>query len=954
MNVSARRATDRSGIAFVAYLAFVVYGSLVPLDYHPFPLGVAWRDFLATPYLRLGIASRADWVANILLYIPLAYFAAAVLAGRAPSAPGRRMLGAAATFAFCSFVAVAVEFTQLFFPPRTVSLNDIVAEFLGSGIGIYGWLVWGGSLGRLWSELAHGGRRAIHALISLYVLAYLAFSLFPYDFLVSRHEFADKLAGPSVALWIMPGECAALSLCAARKAVEVCAVMPLGFLLAMSLGRAHRQLYGVAAVAGLGLGMLVEGAQIFLASGVAEGASLLTRAAGLVGGVALYCNFRWSWLSRLRMHALGILVVLAPVYLLALAWVSGWFAAKWTGLDAARANLADVHWLPFYYHYYTTETEALKSLLACAAEYVPVGMGYWLWVERLPAPRRGRASAIPAALAFVVAAIIECGKLFVPGKHPDPTNALIALAAAIGAYAVTARVYGWALQARGQAIGPVSGQGYQRPEASVGIPAPPRADHVGTGAPGGVAVALSLVLLSGALIAVTTYPLNSAYLAVALLAWGFVLWRMPSLALPAIVAALPILDFSPWSGWVLVNEFDVFMAVTLAVSLLRSPAAPAGAGLDRPARFAVALFAISLAISTLVGLAPLPRLDANALYGYLTGFNALRELKGPLWALLVLPLLVREHERRQARLAAGIVAGLCAVVAVVLWERLEFTGLFNVTSGYRAEGPFPEVHVGGGDIHAYLVTAMPFVVAWMSIRSTTLRVACGTLLFAAASYALAVTFARGGYVGYAGMLVVLAVGMMLAGRKRANASHWSAMIAVPVVLGIVVTLWFASTGFMERRVSASENEAVTRIEHWQRALDMIDPGPEAALFGMGLGSFPRTVLYKDPAAASATVSYRRSGGDTYVRLGSGRPLYLGQRVAMEPEHRYALALDLRSRNADAAIEVSVCAKSIQQSFDCRRFDFRVEGPGSAWEHRTAEFDSGDLSQGPGPLRRPIT
>ena len=396
------------------------------------------------------------------------------------------------------------------------------------------------------------------------------------------------------------------------------------------------------------------------------------------------------------------------------------------------------------------------------------------------------------------------------------------------------------------------------------------------------------------------------------------------------------------------------MAVTLAVGLLRSPAAPAGAGLDRPARFAVALFAISLAVSTLVGLAPLPRLDANALYGYLTGFNALRELKGPLWALLLLPLLVRQHEHRQARLAAGIAAGLCAVVGVVLWERLEFTGLFNMTSGYRAEGPFPEVHVGGGDIHAYLVTAMPFVVAWMSIRSTTLRVACGTLLFAVASYALAVTFARGGYVGYVGMIVVLAVGTMLAGRMRAHASHWSAMIAVPVALGIVVTLWFASSGFMQRRVSASESEAVTRIEHWQRALDMIDPGPEAALFGMGLGSFPRTVLYKDPASASATVSYQRSGGDTYVRLGSGRPLYLGQRVAVEPGHRYGLAFDLRSRNADAAIEVSVCAKSIQQSFDCRRFDFRVDEPGSAWEHRTAEFDSGDLSQGPGPLHRPVT
>jgi hypothetical protein len=31
-------------------LAFVVYGSLVPLDYHPRPLDSAWRDFLETRY----------------------------------------------------------------------------------------------------------------------------------------------------------------------------------------------------------------------------------------------------------------------------------------------------------------------------------------------------------------------------------------------------------------------------------------------------------------------------------------------------------------------------------------------------------------------------------------------------------------------------------------------------------------------------------------------------------------------------------------------------------------------------------------------------------------------------------------------------------------------------------------------------------------------------------------
>ena len=81
-----------------------------------------------------------------------------------------------------------------------------------------------------------------------------------------------------------------------------------------------------------------------------------------------------------------------PVYLVALMWANAWFSARWIGVDAARANLEEVRWLPFYYHYFTTETHALRSLLAVVAMYLPVGIGYWVWTlrrarARLAAPR---------------------------------------------------------------------------------------------------------------------------------------------------------------------------------------------------------------------------------------------------------------------------------------------------------------------------------------------------------------------------------------------------------------------------------------------------------------------------------------------------------------------------------------------------------------------------------------
>ena len=174
------------------YLLFIVYGSLVPLDFNPRSLDAAWRDFLAVRYLVLGVGSRADWVANGLLYMPLAYLLSAGIAARRSAAA--QLLLSSVVFMTCTALALGVEFTQLFFPPRTVSVNDILAECIGSALGITVWHWWGGALGRLWRDMQHGGNAAIRAAAVFYVLAYLTLSLFPFDFLVSAQEFSDKLA----------------------------------------------------------------------------------------------------------------------------------------------------------------------------------------------------------------------------------------------------------------------------------------------------------------------------------------------------------------------------------------------------------------------------------------------------------------------------------------------------------------------------------------------------------------------------------------------------------------------------------------------------------------------------------------------------------------------------------------------------------------------------------------
>ena len=113
----------------LAYLPFVVYGSLVPLDFRPMPPGQAWPIFQQIPFLR-SASDRAPTGS------PTACSTcrwASCCHARAGS--GGRTVGLGADVALCAALATGVEFAQLFFPPRTVSQNDLLAEYIGSAWG---------------------------------------------------------------------------------------------------------------------------------------------------------------------------------------------------------------------------------------------------------------------------------------------------------------------------------------------------------------------------------------------------------------------------------------------------------------------------------------------------------------------------------------------------------------------------------------------------------------------------------------------------------------------------------------------------------------------------------------------------------------------------------------------------------------------------------------------------
>jgi hypothetical protein len=213
-------------------------------------------------------------------------------------------------------------------------------------------------------------------------------------------------------------------MCSSAVLFEIVIVMPLGMFLGMLSASRRAPSLRTAFLGGAALGLLIEVLQIFLASGVSQALSIFTRGIGVASGLAAYTKFRSEWLIEYRAHAKAIVVAALPLYLVVLIAMSGFFVSDIESIPAALAKLREVHFMPFYYHYFTSEQEALRSLLLYAGAYAPMGVVIWVLKDGRTGLR------IAASCAFLLAATMEVLKLFLTDKRPDPTDTLIAAASA--------------------------------------------------------------------------------------------------------------------------------------------------------------------------------------------------------------------------------------------------------------------------------------------------------------------------------------------------------------------------------------------------------------------------------------------------------------------------------------------------------------------------------------------
>jgi len=409
------------------YAVVMVYASIAvsPLGFHPADLSLAdaMQKFLGTHYWENGSDQRADWTANLLLMVPLAF----LLTGAVWPRRGWVWQGLAAIAALALSLAyvLGVKFVQVYFP-RTVSLNYIIAQSCGAVIGVLGFVGLHGRLAQAVAVLRQGGRPGLLVALAAASLAAFAYTLVPFDLVLSRQDVAERLAALPEILLGLPGSGRSVPV---RTAVLVAAALPglpLGMLLEVWLPRRPLGLLAVSGVVAMAVllvpALLVMGANPSLLA-------IPLRAAGFVAGA---WGMRWIGqqdVAGARPYVRRIAPWLVLPYVLVVLALNGVLTTHWRTVADAMAVAPDPRrFIPLFTYYNIAKAQAAASLAVHVGLFAPIGVLFWA------AGLEGRGYRwLTAGLGIVLAGLVEVGRWFGPGLPPEINNLWIAgLAAPLG------------------------------------------------------------------------------------------------------------------------------------------------------------------------------------------------------------------------------------------------------------------------------------------------------------------------------------------------------------------------------------------------------------------------------------------------------------------------------------------------------------------------------------------
>ena len=493
-------------------------------------------------------------------------------------------------------------------------------------------------------------------------------------------------------------------------------------------------------------------------------------------------------------------------------------------------------------------------------------------------------------------------------------------------------------------------------------------------------VLVAFACLMAGLVMAWHHPLWPMFSLVVFWMWCCTAAWQPRLWLWVVPAFLPLLNFSPWTGWLVFEEFDLLLLGTLAGGYARLAWMPQ---VDHRSQHHVGLRLLLLFVA-LSGVWALWRGfdDAGGFMwdwfaGYSDALNSWRVSKSLVFSMLLIPLLPchKDEAHKIALLGWGMVAGLTLVTLATLWERAAFPGVVDFSAHYRTVALFWEMNMGGAAIDVYLAISAPFVVWALLTTRRPVVWAFLAVLSILTVYAGLTTFSRGVYLAMAAPLLVLTwllwrqdhiVFRHVVWRRVRREGEWpswhhpaSWLLSLVLVIEVVAVLQGGT--FMSERIASSKKDFSSRIEHWQHGLGLLT-SPSDVWFGKGLGRLPANYAAMVPKQEfSGDVKYRTEqhigqADNAFITLYGpktqahfGGDYELTQRVDAISPGQHRVRLDVRVEK-NTKIELYLCERHLLYDRHCQYAVLQVKpvkGSNHAvWQSVSATLHGDSFEQEP--------
>ena len=417
----------------IAFTVIAIYGSLVPLVYEPKSFADALAKFRAVPFLDLNLEQRADWVANVLLFIPIA-FCGMGTAIVDTHGLWRRVIWGIITILACTGFSVALEFTQIWFPQRTVSQNDMIAESLGGIAGVTIWLAAGQVITDWVRRYTAAAGRATHIdwILQAYVVGLLIYSVMPLDLTIHPTELYRKYRDGRIVLipsWTYDfGPESAWS-----RLSDILVFLPVGAFATRAWTSFNRlRSMRDSVLLGAMVVCLTELCQIFVYSRYAETTDLITGTIGVWLGVWL--TQRVCKTPTLAPQAAGrefrgrlLWGVVAMVYSVILCLIFWWPLTFVRDNELIAERLEGYFRVPFASLYWGSEYNALTQMLRKSLLFSVLGFFLMRIINpaAVSSPLRRVVVAAAVVYSFGLGVVIELVQCAIPPHVADITDSML-------------------------------------------------------------------------------------------------------------------------------------------------------------------------------------------------------------------------------------------------------------------------------------------------------------------------------------------------------------------------------------------------------------------------------------------------------------------------------------------------------------------------------------------------